>query len=183
MGWFSSDEPEEEVQVLIDNARHDSVTAEILCNKDSSGWLGYDYLNDRPLIEHLDEEEQPHFITNMTDMKGAGIFTESHEELQPNGKLRTIIAVTNQRILCVIGDEDGDRKMVINYDEILDIDANIKPNDGIDLLEMSIVTEQETYYIRQTRASIPEITDDEIVEYITKQVPNYEIKLSDGTEM
>lgn len=181
MGWFSSDEPNEEVQVLIDNAKHDSVTAEVLSNKDSSAWGAHNYLNDRPLINHLNQGEQPHFITHMTNSQGGGIFTESSEDLLPNGKLRTNIAVTDQRILVVIGDKNGDREKAVNYDEILDIDRNTKNIDNNKIFELSITTEEETYQIRSTPLTKTKLTDDEIVEYIRKQIPDYGKELSDGT--
>lgn len=160
MGLFGSDTPDERVQNLVDNAKHESVSIDVLSKKKASGWGSHNYLNDAPLIEHLNPEEQPHFIYAIADAGGNGVFVENGDDLLPNGKLRTNVAVTDQRILIVIGDKNGDKAISIGYSEIAKIELNIADNQK----ELAIGTGNDVYNIQQSTGKYDKIP--ETIEYI-----------------
>lgn len=149
MGLFGRDEPTERVQSLVEEAKHNSVTAEVIGKRKASGIGSRDYLNDEPLIEHLQEEEQPHFVFPLVTAGDSGVFVDAGDDLLPNGKFRTIVAVTDQRVLIVVGDKTGDKEASITYPEITAIELNDEDVGRHTLYDMTIVTKAETYHIRE----------------------------------
>jgi hypothetical protein len=148
MGLFSSDEPSEEVKNLVKGAEHQSVDAEVLGETSSSGLGANDYLNDGPLVDHLHHGEQPHYILTMSDVAGCGVFVDDGEDLLPDKNLRDMVAVTNERILIVVGKKSGDRHFVIDYSDICSISLNSEESHHPESVILRIGTEQLEYEFR-----------------------------------
>lgn len=90
-----------------------------------SGML-FTYLYNGPLIEHLNDGEQPEYVFSHND-KGYRITEENGDERTPHhnsseGKL--YLLVTDQRVLYVAGCKYGDETIEHSYDQIVDIEAS-----------------------------------------------------------
>jgi hypothetical protein len=143
MGLFSSG-PDEEVQELIDNARGDSVTSDKL-TKPETGRMAWDRLNDGPLMDYLEEDEQPHYI--LTQQDKSGIAVEGSDNIRPDGKYRTMMAVTDRRIIFAAGGDGGDRIESIEYDSVTGIESRTgtEKSDGSKQIKLTIETPEKTY--------------------------------------
>lgn len=83
-------------------------------------------LYDQPLVDHLEKEEQPEFVLTH-DTKGFRITHPDGTEETPDHSSETghkYLFITDQRILYVVGYEDGDKVMEFGYDEIVSVDTN-----------------------------------------------------------
>jgi len=102
---------------LVDNAQHESVTEKRLTKL--KGGLTARYLYDKPLIDHLKDDEEPHFILaarqNTPTFRGADKPSWSGEKLTGGMPMHLI---TDQRWLIVIGKKDGDELFEIPFSEI-----------------------------------------------------------------
>lgn len=160
MGLFRSDKPSQEVQDLVEGAKHHSVNAEVLGKTSASGFGSHDYLNDRPLVNHLEKGEQPHYVFPLVNVADSGVFVDDGEDLLPDNKLRTIVAVTDQRILIVVGDKTGDRVTSISYTDISSIELDNDPEGRFSKYELIIGTDEADYKVRRF---VPDV-DEGIVE-------------------
>jgi hypothetical protein len=85
----------------------------------------FTYLYDGPLIEHLNEEEQPEYIFS-NENKGYRITEPHRKERTPHhtgSEGKRYLLVTDQRVLYVAGCKSGDEIIEHTYDEIKDADA------------------------------------------------------------
>jgi len=119
MGLFSSG-PDEETKDLIDDARGDSVTADKL-TKAETGRMAWNRLNDGPLIDHLSDDEQPHYI--FSQQSKSGVRVTDGASVQPDGKYRTMMTVTDDRVLFTAGGDNGDSTLSMDYESITDIEG------------------------------------------------------------
>lgn len=170
MGLFGSDKPDPQVQNLVEQAKHDSVSVEVLSKKKASGWGSHNYLKDSPLIEYLESEEQPHFIFPLVSLKGQGVFVNG-EGISPSSKLRTNVVITENRILIAVGRKEGDKIISIEYDDIQDVSTG-QPDQ--ELCELSVNTSQKQFTIRRNRVveegkNIEEELED-VLEYILSKI-------------
>lgn len=106
-----------------DNAISDE---ELLTGTGSGGVLASGYLRDKPLIEYLGESER---VSCLLSNKKKGVRRESDEEstaYTPGDGYQAIAAVTDTRVLFVVGDcdEDGDEQFGVPYTEIEDVKTN-----------------------------------------------------------
>jgi len=96
---------------------------ELLTGTGSGGLFTSGYLRDRPLIEYLDEEERVAFLLSN---KKKGIRRETEDEATvyaPGDGYQAIAAVTDTRVLFVVGggDTEGDEVFSVTYAEIEDV--------------------------------------------------------------
>jgi hypothetical protein len=91
--------------------------------KKDSGMLST-YLYDGPLIEHLNDGEQPEYVFSH-QTKGYRITEQNGDERTPHhnsSEGKRYLLVTDQRVLCVAGCKDGDETIEHGYDEIVYIE-------------------------------------------------------------
>lgn len=160
MGLFGSDEPSQEVQSLVEGAKHHSVDTEVLGKTSASGFVSHDYLNDGPLVDHLEKGEQPHYVFPLVNAADSGVFVDNGEDLLPGNKLRTIVAVTDQRILIVVGDKTGDRATSISYTAISSIELDNDPEGRFSKYVLTIGTDEADYEVRRFVPDIDEGIDE-----------------------
>lgn len=109
-----------------DNAITDE---ELLTGTGSGGVFASGYLRDKPLIEYLGESERVSYLLSNTKK---GVRRETDDETvayTPGDGYQAIAAVTDTRMLFVVGDcdEDGDEMFGVPYTEI----ENVKTNRGV----------------------------------------------------
>lgn len=96
-------------------------------NLTTTGGVFSTFLYDGPIIEHLNENEQPEFIFKHTD-KGFRITEQSGDEITPHHGSgsggRCYLLITSSRILYIAGVSDGDESLAIPYEKI----ANAEPD-------------------------------------------------------
>jgi len=100
--------------------------------KKDSGMLST-YLYDGPLIEHLNDGEQPEYVFSH-QTKGYRITEQNGDERTPHhnsSEGKRYLLVTDQRVLCVAGCKDGDETIEHGYDEIVDIETSGGVNKNI----------------------------------------------------
>lgn len=111
---------EERAAQIVSQAAGSSVTESRLLEQGSTGFLSTANLREAPLIEYLDTGENPQFIFQ-NDLKGISI--EEHGAIQPADDYRAFVAITDQRIICVIGQEDADTVVTIPYGELQSVES------------------------------------------------------------
>jgi len=142
MGLFGSG-PSDEVQDLIDAARGDSVTADKLAEA-SAGVGKWDRLNDAPLIDYLREDEQPHYI--ISQQQKSGIRVTNGEDIDPDGKYRTMMTVTDQRVLFTAGGKNGDTVASVSLDDITEVETRKSTGGhGPDRVSVTVNTADGSY--------------------------------------
>ena len=169
MGLFGSDKPDPQVQELVEQAKHDSVSIEVLSKKKASGLTSLNYLNDAPLIEYLKKEEQPHFIFPLLPYERNGVAVNG-ESVSPSDGLRTNVVISDRRILIAVGRRDGDKRTQIEYNDILDISIE-QPDEEIYVL--SIRTQKNTFEISRSNVDGDESVSEKIqlaLEHISKNI-------------
>lgn len=110
-------------------SQDDDTTAndELLTGTGSGGVLTSGYLRERPLIEYLEAEERVAFVLSN---RRKGVRRESDDDsavYTPDGGYRAIAAVTDTRLLFVVGTGDGDEQFEIPYAAI----ENTKAGRGV----------------------------------------------------
>lgn len=134
---YISDEP---YLVIMVNRSADELAEEATGNvkkktlKKDSGMV-FTYLYDGPLIEHLNDDEQPEYIFS-NENKGYRITEQNGDERTPhhNGSEgKRYLLVTDQRVLYVAGCKDGDETIEHAYDEIVNIESLDAVNNNIQL--------------------------------------------------
>lgn len=126
MGLFSSeddDSVDESVQELIENAHHDSVNEERL-TKLKPGRLSR-YLHDKPLIDYLNEQEQPNFILAARNKPPAASGSSPPSMPERSGTGMTMYMVTDERWLTVTSNENGDQTLEILFEDIDGLDYEL----------------------------------------------------------
>jgi DNA-directed RNA polymerase subunit RPC12/RpoP len=88
------------------------------------------FLFDKPLIEYLDETEQPHYLFR-NDSRGVRVVTANGDEETPHHNWNSIwtrghrhLLVTDKRLLYIVGSKDGDEIAEFDYDDITDVTGN-----------------------------------------------------------
>lgn len=122
MGLFGSS-PDGEIGELIENANHSSVTESRLTELDSTGLSGRKgvKLYDNPLVEYLNAGEQPNYIfyPQAKNIQITHNGTDSVFTIEGNA----IYCITDERVLVVVGSEDGDTSFSIPLDGIHDFEC------------------------------------------------------------
>lgn len=177
MGLFGSDKPDPEVQSLVEQAKHDSVSVEVLSKKNASGLISVNYLNNSTLIQHLRDEEQPHFIFPLLPFEHNGVIVDD-ENVSPSSGLRTNVVISDDRILIAVGKKEGDEIISIEYGDILDVSLE-QPEEEIYVL--NVRTHQKTFEIWRSNLDEDESVNEKIqlaIEYISNNIPEN----NEGTE-
>ncbi|MDS0221036.1 PH domain-containing protein [Haloarcula sp. S1AR25-5A] len=120
MGLFRSDGPEGEIGKLIDNADHNSVNEARLTDLDSSGFTGRKgaKLYDQPLIDYLNEAEQPNYIFYPDNQKVEISSEAGGSSFVLDGN--AIYCITDERVLVVVGREnEADASLSLPFDSII----------------------------------------------------------------
>lgn len=107
---------------MIHNARGDSVTNDKL-TEPSTGFGAWDRLNDGPLIDHLRDGEQPHYI--ISQQQKSGITVRNGDDIRPDGKYRTMLTVTDRRVIFTVGGDRGDSVTGVDFDSVREIQVNV----------------------------------------------------------
>ena len=117
----------EEFRKKIRDAKHDSVTSDLL-GKETGGVMDA-RLNDGALIVHLRSYEQPHFIFRGRKKTPEVYGSISPSELSRSRRHKVFHVVTDERWLCVVGNSEGDQTLSIPLETIEE--ANYEEVDGI----------------------------------------------------
>lgn len=152
MGLFRRSPSDDRVRSLVAGATDGSVTAAVLSRTGSPGAGGHDYLNDAPLVDYLVAGEQPHFVVPLVPVGGSGVFVDGGENLLPNSRFRTMVAVTDRRVLIVVGDADGDRETAIAYPDVTGVELTEECGDGTRRYGLELTTGTATYRIQRSTA-------------------------------
>lgn len=118
MGLFSSDDEKE----IVVQARGNSITDERLFEK--SGRI-LKRLKNKPIVEYLREEEQPHYLFQGPK---TGLETKSTADvdgISPDGSHHAFLVVTDQRVAVLIGKLEGDDTVSLAFEEIRSVNINI----------------------------------------------------------
>lgn len=100
----------------LKNARHDSVTADLLGNE--SGGIADARLHDGALVTYLRSDEQPHFIFQGGRQTPQVYGSITPKELTRSRRYKVFHVVTDTRWLCVVGNRNGDRTLSIHLEDI-----------------------------------------------------------------
>lgn len=112
-------DPPREAHRLAESADGDSVTAEKLGCREVPGLFGTRlggsrHLQERPLGAYLQPDEQPHFA-----FATGGVDREEADGLWPTGGYSAMVAVTDVRVLVVVGHrDDPDLSLTVPYDAV-----------------------------------------------------------------
>jgi len=110
--------PVNNVEQLVKEAIDDTVTEERLSEK--SGRL-VKRLEDQPIIDYLQEDEQPHFMFNGPST-GFELDGEYSGQISPGDPHNAWLVVTDRRLLGLVGQDDGDEVMPIDYEDVDDVE-------------------------------------------------------------
>lgn len=117
--------PEIYIKKLADNAEGNLVTKNRL-TKLKPGVTHSQTLTSQPIIGHLYKDEQPHFTFRCPKIR-----LPTQEPIKPANA--AYLVVTNQRILILIGDEEGDDELTISFRQVNDVAAGGLGNNKIEL--------------------------------------------------
>jgi len=129
----------ESAQHLTDCARTDTVTEELLIG--SNEYTGEFVLYDDPPIAHLEPDEQPHAIL-FNDLKGVGIDAKRNT-ITPDGRASSVFIFTDQRLLLLVGQRDGDWVRSVQLDAITDSEYHT----GLMKHRVVVHTQETTYHL------------------------------------
>lgn len=113
---MSNRSPDKLAQAATGNIKSKHLT------KDSG--MVFTYLYDGPLINHVQDDEQPEYIFS-NENKGYRITEPNGNERTPHhdgSEGKRYLLVTDQRLLCVAGCKDGDESIEHVYDDIVEIE-------------------------------------------------------------
>lgn len=107
----------------------------------SGGILSTGYFNDKPLIDRLyDGERVGYALQNLT--KGVTVSNgDSHDTISPHSSYRAVLLVTDQRLLYVIGQQNGDKMFSVRLDDVRNVETSL----GVLKDRITVQTDNETY--------------------------------------
>lgn len=109
-----TDDSTNRARQLEASASTGTVTEELLLGGDK--YTGEFLLYDDPPIAHLKPDEQPHVML-FNDLKGVGIDSKRNT-VTPDGSASSVFIVTDQRLLLLVGQQDGDWQRSISLDAV-----------------------------------------------------------------
>lgn len=106
------------IQTLVDQARHESVTADALDTALPRGSLPFGESTSRTILSYLYEGEQPHFVFRAKS-NTPSIYGPSDRD-PPERSLRNRVyhVVTDERWLMIAGHRDGNQTLELTLDDI-----------------------------------------------------------------
>jgi hypothetical protein len=123
----------ERADALVSQARGDSVTERRLLGSETTGPLA-----DAPLIERLRRSEHPQFVL---ESRRRGVASDRHGTLAPSSDFRALTAVTDERLLAVVGTESRDRTISVPWGAITAVETDA----GVFSSRLSVVTDDDAY--------------------------------------
>lgn len=115
--------------------------ATVLTDTGSGGLLGGKLLHDAPLKTHLRDVERPLYVCHN---KSEGVTIEREgdtEQVAPDGDYRALAAVTDVRVLFVVGKADGDVTYSVSLADVVDVGVD----DGLVTSTLRVTTEAASY--------------------------------------
>ncbi len=103
--------------------------------------LSAGYFNDKSLIDRLhDGERVDYALQNLT--KGITLRNgDSDDTISPHSSYRTVLLVTDERLLYVVGQENGDNTFSVRFEDIRDVEIS----HGVLKDRIIVQTDAETY--------------------------------------
>lgn len=165
MGIFSndssnSDYSEQRVTELVEAAAGN--VKEKHLTKDSG--MIFTYLYDGPLIKHIGDDEQPHYLFS-NNSKGYRITEQDGYEDTPHhtgSEGKRYLVITDEQIVYVAGCRDGDETIRCTYNEISDVERSGNSN-----IQYQI-TNGKTYKFAPQASKVQLV--DEAIRYISEQI-------------
>lgn len=167
----SEDEGGREIQ-LAKESKGNSVTAKRLTTTKRGFGAGADYLADKSVLDLIEENEQPHFLFPTDGIGGHRIQRQTTSNITPDDDYRTIMVVTDERILLLSGNNSGDRSNIIDYADIIRARFNESKTEGVvssgtAIRTIKLETEDETYYFQTSEFDENEISN--AVKYVVEK--------------
>ena len=159
MGLFGSSE-DTEAEQLAEQAKGGSVTAKRLETTEKGFGGGRDYFKDSQVLDWLEEGEQPHHLFPSTSSDSHLVAVENGENLEPNGKYRVVLMITDSQLLFLIGGDSGDHSKEIRYNEIESVQID---NDN-EIIQLT--TGDENFYFTVSMAFFGDDELSSAAEYI-----------------
>ncbi len=107
------------------------------------------YLHDKPFLNYLQPDESLEYLFE-NRKKGITVTSgDDKETIAPNSSYRTILGVTSNRILCVVGQDDGDEVIAIPLNQVVNADFG----EGFmkNLLNIKSSSERIKFYTRSDK--------------------------------
>lgn len=137
MGLFDRGSGNERADRLSNDAHGGSVTTRKLLNNRRNPMMNY--LSEESLLDHLYEDEQPHFIFH-NDSKGI-IKDGTKISRSFDSNFSSLLVITDKRVLFFDGGEDGDRGEALSYYAIDEAEVD----SGLTKYKMTVKTSDNTY--------------------------------------
>jgi tetratricopeptide (TPR) repeat protein len=105
-------------------------TPDALTQTGRGGFLSRGYLADEPAIALVEDAETVQYV--LTNRK-RGVSVESGDStshVRPDGSHRTVVVVTDRRLLVLVGREEGDERTSIDFEEITGVEARCGRRNG-----------------------------------------------------
>jgi len=118
-----------------------NVDQSLLEGTGSGGMLSAGYFNDNSLIDRLhDGERVDYALQNLTKgiTSGNG---DSDDTISPHSSYRTVLLVTDERLLYVVGQRNGDKTFSVRLEDIRDVEIS----HGVLKDRIIVQTDDETY--------------------------------------
>jgi len=147
-----------DTQRLVDEAAGD-VDRSLLEGTGSGGMLSVGYFADGALVERLREGEGVDYaLQNLT--KGLKVERDSQrDKADPAANFRSALLVTDDRLLYVVGQDEGDETFSVPFSRVHDVDTST----GMFKDRITVYTDAETYDMYVQKASEVEETAEHIV--------------------
>jgi DNA-binding PadR family transcriptional regulator len=118
-----------------------NVDQSLLEGTGSGGILSAGYFNDNSLIDRLhDGERVDYALQNLT--KGVTVSNgDSDDTISPHSSYRTVLLVTDERLLYVVGQGSGDKTFSVRFEDIRDVEIS----QGVLKDRIIVQTDDETY--------------------------------------
>lgn len=156
---------------VIDVSESGKPESAVLTSTATSGILGSTFLHSEPLSTYLGESERAQYVLRNKrtglriesdgggDWSGDGDRDGETEQLTPASDYQALAAVTDVRIVFVVGTPDGDRSTSIQLADV----ATVAADGGLLGGELSITTASDVRYVFSCRGDL-----DPIVEYVDR---------------
>ncbi|WP_267644044.1 homing endonuclease associated repeat-containing protein [Haloarchaeobius amylolyticus] len=131
-----------EIDEIVASAEGD-IDRDLLTETGAGGFFSSGYFSTKPLVQRFQPRERPNFVF---ENRKRGIDIEEGtrtENISPEDDFRAAIILTNQRILCVFGEQNRDRVVTISYDTI----DKVEVSKGIRRDKIVVKAEGRTYHL------------------------------------
>lgn len=121
------------------------------------GFLSRGYLAERPAISLIDDGETIQYVLTNRRRGVRVTAADSTYNIKPDGRHRTVVVITDRRLLVLVGREDGDERSDIDLGDIVGVETSTGRRNG----RLTVESTDETW-------AIPTDTDglDDVVSYL-----------------